>query len=125
MAKMALIVLLSIALVMSGGCTTTRLVPTGNAAELLEEGDQVRLTLRTGEVRRLKLQSIETDALIGKELRTAGNFDNAVRIPLADVEYIEHRQLSWARTGGAVLGTVAAFVVVGLAALAVALQDTE
>jgi hypothetical protein len=122
MARIALIALLSFCLVLTG-CTSMRTVPlaatSGIGVGKLKPGDTVRFTMRTGEVRWLKLSAVEADTLTGKYLDSADP-TAIVQVAVADIQSLQVKKVSWVRSVGAGLGVVAA-VFVGLV-LAVVLK---
>jgi hypothetical protein len=97
-------ILISICLA-GAGCTTTRTVPvprsdTARLASRIEPGTRIIVTLRSGQTRSFRVTAVESDAVVGGQLR----------IPLADIEKIQAvqiRKISVARTAG-VIAAVAA-----------------
>jgi hypothetical protein len=116
----ALIGLLAATLAASGCHTHQRVVlpasgsPSASAFELppVHAGDDVRVTLRTGERLDFSVEEARNDSLIGKGGR---------RFPYADITRLEKRQLSKGKTVALVLGiSAAAFTFLLLAAFAAA-----
>jgi hypothetical protein len=112
MVKSALIALLSICLVLAG-CTAPRTVYLSDAGALasLEEGDRVDVTLKSGEVRKLKLTAIDATSLTGTALN-ARQRRTTVQLALAEVQSIDLKKFS--------LGKAASFgsgILVGAGAL--------
>jgi hypothetical protein len=107
-----LVALLSLSLVLTG-CTATRLVPLSQAPAMLEAGDSIEVTLKSGELKKLKFLSIDAETLTGREQRASRA---AVQIALSEVQVLEQRRFSAGRSLGAMAG-----VVVGVLAVLVGL----
>jgi hypothetical protein len=110
--KSALIAFLSACLVLAG-CTTTRHVPFNqqtDEAPALKPGDTVRVTLKSGQVRRLKVAVAGHETLTGQDLDAAGN--TSIQIALADVQTLEVRKVSSGKTVGLGLAIIAGIVAV-------------
>lgn len=110
--KMITVILLSFTLTLTG-CVTPRTISPGvepaSIREKLHAGDRVRLVLKSGETRNLKIVSLDDQSITGTEGQ--GDSAKSVQIAIADVQSVEYRRLSAGRTTGLVLG-----VIVGLAA---------
>lgn len=110
MFKPLLVALISLSLVL-GGCTTSRLIPmathTGEVAPAVKSGDRVTVTMKSGEIRRMKVQSVDAQSLTGENLDD-GHQGSSSQIALADVQSILVRKVSVWRSGGLALGIVAA-----------------
>lgn len=84
------------------GCTTTRTLPVPRSASQtlssdIKPGNSVVLTLKSGQTRKLRVTSVEPDALVVK----------GERIPFADIEKLQRRKFSIIKTAGAVVGAAA------------------
>ena len=110
--KCALIALLSACMVMAG-CTSTRHVPFGNLpaneAPALDAGETVRVVLKSGQVRRLKIAAVDHDTITGRDLDSAGS-GVSIQLALADVQTMEVRHVNSGRTTALVLGILAGVV---------------
>jgi hypothetical protein len=117
MLKSTLVVLLSLCLTLAG-CTSTRaLSVTDRAPEAvpaLKAGDRVVVTLNTGETRRMKIENVDAQTLIGLSLDGAGKGSSS-QIALSDIRTIDVRKTSVGKTIGLTLGVIvgAAVLVVG------------
>jgi hypothetical protein len=105
------IVLLS-ALVLSGCHSMTRVAlpdstpPPSNAAVFahLKAGDDIRVTMQTGEKVTFELAEVQTEGLVARGGR---------HIPFRDIAQIEKRYISWTKIGiltGSILAYLAYFV---------------
>jgi hypothetical protein len=116
MTKAALITLMNICLALAG-CSTTRTVALGSvpgvAVPNVKAGDSVRITMKSGEARRLKLSAVDANTLTGKDLDARGS-GTIVQIAMTDVQSLEQRRFSTGRTAGLTIG-----VIVGIATLVV------
>jgi hypothetical protein len=123
MIKAGLVALLSICLV-SAGCTTSRTVYLSDAGALatLEKGDLIDVTLKSGEVRKLKLTAIDANSVSGTDARSRRT---TVQLALAEVQSLDVRKLSFGKTvsfgSGVLFGAGALF----LALLTAAHADDE
>jgi hypothetical protein len=106
MARIIMIALLSACLACTG-CTTTRVLPVPDAttdpSRLPKPGHRVVVTLRSGETREFRLETVEADALKGKN----------VRVPFADIKRIQEKEFH-------INGTTAGKVIPALAVVALA-----
>ncbi len=108
----------------TSSCTSLREVPLPAVAASvsgagIKPGDTVVITLRDGTVRKLEVEQIEAEALVGKVRRGAG----IERHAYADMQALEVRRVSFWKTTGAVATTVLVVALVALAAF-VALLDS-
>ncbi len=114
MLKSALVALLC-ACLLTTGCNTTHYIPYGNLqdekAVALKPGQTVAATMKSGQVRKLEVTSVDRETITGRNLDTKGA-DTSVQIALADVQSLEVRKFSGGKTFLAVAG-----VIVGLAAV--------
>jgi hypothetical protein len=99
-------------------CTSLRHVPLPAGAPAvsgagIKPGDNVVITLRDGTVRKLKVEQIEADALVGKPRRGTGNERHAY----ADMQALEMRRVSVWKTTGAVAATLLVIALAGIAGL--------
>lgn len=119
MTKIALITLLGICLVLAG-CSTTRTVALGGvpgmAVPNVKAGDSVRIVMKSGEVRRLKLSAVDANTLTGKDLDARGSA-TTVQIAMTDVQSLEARRFSTGRTAGLTIGVIVAIATLVVGAL--------
>ena len=104
-------------------CTTMRPVPVTGAegapvdpksyASQLQVGDELKVTTRDGESRRIKVTSVSETAVDGTTRKGA-----PISIPTGEIRAIERKQVSAAKTVGLTAGTLA--VIALLVALAAA-----
>lgn len=110
MCKALVVALLSLTLVLAG-CTTSRLIPmathTAEAAPAVHVGDRVTVTMKTGEIRMMKVQAVDAQTLTGENL-DAGHDGSSSQIALADVQSIQVRRTSFWRSAGLTLGVAVA-----------------
>jgi hypothetical protein len=114
MNRSALITILCSCLVLHG-CSSMRALPVAAVQEdsaALSVGDSIRVTLRSGEVRRLKLVAVERDVLTGVDLDSPRSA-TSLQIAIADVHALEVRKTSLLRSAGLGVG-VLAVIAVGL-----------
>jgi hypothetical protein len=111
-------VLLSFCLICAG-CTTTRYLPapsaTTDSTALPKPGRKIIVTLKSGDTREFRLTGIESDALVGKE----------VRIPFAEIGRIQESRFSLAHTTGLVLGTLAVAIAAVLIKVFTLIDDAD
>jgi hypothetical protein len=112
--KTVIVGLISVCLVLAG-CTTTRMVPVAanpsDAMASLRIGERVSLTMKTGELRRLRVTALDTGTITGENLDYPKG--TTVQVALADVQSIAATRFSGGKTAG-----LSAGVILGLAALA-------
>lgn len=119
MLKSTLVALLSLCLLLAG-CTTTRTIAlTSAAAPDVAAGDTVVLTLKSGEVRRMKVESVNATTLTGRNLDSARK-GTTTQLALTDVQSMQVRKVSGWRTGGLAVGVVVAVAVAVVGALIIA-----
>ncbi|HUD26349.1 MAG TPA: hypothetical protein VMQ45_11710 [Burkholderiaceae bacterium] len=97
------------------GCRTMRPVDLAGKEPLIAKvgpNDFVRVWMRDGRTLDLQLTAVEPDALVS----------GAQRLPLADIERVERRDISWTRT---TLLLVAIAVVTYIAAAAAAVHSVS
>jgi len=109
MLKAAAIALLGICLVLTG-CTTTHYIPfnnlQANEAPALSPGDKVRVTLKSGQIRSLKVAAADAQTITGLDLDKAHS-GISIQIALADVQTLQVREFEGRRTFWLVAGVVA------------------
>jgi len=109
MLKTAVIALLGICLVLTG-CTTTHYIPfnnlQANEAPALRPGDKVRVTLKSGQIRRLKIAAADAQTITGLDLDKAHS-GTSVQIALADVQTLQVQEFEGVRTFWLVAAVVA------------------
>ena len=92
-------------------CTSIRTLPVdsgsghSNTADFRPE-NQLAITLKTGEVYRMRFASSDTTAITGTELSAGAR----MVVPWVQIARIEHREVSVARTTGLVVVVAAAAV---------------
>ena len=127
MLKSTLVVLLSLCLLLAG-CTTTRTIAltsaAGGVAPDVAAGDTVVLTLKSGEVRRMKVESVNATTLTGRNLDAARK-GTITQLALTDVQSMQVRKVSGWRTGGLAVGVVVAVAVAVVGALIIAQCGTN
>lgn len=105
--------ILALALVL-GGCTRLREVPSEPAPllETVKPGEKVRVTLRDGTVRELRLTAVEPEAIVAGE----------ERIARSEIAKLERRELDVAATAAVSIGGVllGGLILLGIAFAAVA-----
>ena len=106
-----LVVLLG-AFIVLGGCTSMKpieLQPVAEGDRILEIGDKVRVTTKTGEQYSFKVTSLSPESIGGEE----------AQLSIDDIALIEVKQLNSTRTGvGLGAGIGAVWIVVGIMATA-------
>jgi hypothetical protein len=109
MLKSALILLLGLCLALTG-CTTTHNIPfsnlQGNQAPAISPGESVRVTLKSGQVRRLKVAVVDAETITGRDL-DAKDSGTSIQIALADVQALHVREFEGKQTFWLVFGVVA------------------
>jgi hypothetical protein len=109
MLKTAVVALLGICLVLTG-CSTTHYIPfnnlKANESPALSPGDTVRVTLKSGQIRRLKVAAADAQTITGLDLDKAHS-GISVQIALADVQTLQVREYEGGRTFWLVAGIVA------------------
>lgn len=127
MLKPTLVAVLSLCLMLSG-CTTTRTIAptssTSGVAPAVAAGDTVVLTLKSGEVRRMKVESVDATTLTGRNLDSARK-GSSTQLALTDVRSMQVRKLSVPRTGGMVVAAAAAVAVLTAGILVLAQCGTN
>jgi hypothetical protein len=127
MLKATLIALLSLCLLLAG-CTTTRTIaltsPVGGVMPEVATGDTVVVTLKSGEVRRMKVESVDATTLTGRILDSARK-GTITQLALTDVQSMRVTRVSGWRTGGLAVGVVVAVAVVALGTLYIAQCGTN
>ena len=117
MLKIFAVFALSICLATTG-CTTTRSVPLAQPAEMatpqVAVGDRVVVTMRSGIIRHLRVESIDATTLTGRVMEGAQRGTSS-QVVLADVAQLQVRQVRWGRTVAWIYGIVVVATVAGLA----------
>jgi hypothetical protein len=127
MLKSSLVALLSLCLLLDG-CTTTRTISptssTSGVSPAVAAGDTVVLTLKSGEVRRMKVESVDATTLTGRNLDSARK-GSSTQLALTDVQSMQVKKVSVPRTGGLVVAVVAAAAVLTVGILILAQCGTN
>lgn len=123
MTKTGLACLLSLCLMVSG-CSSARMIAVHDAPTALRKGDRVNLVMKSGETWKLHLEQVDAGTLTGRKLRTGGGGER-VQVALAEVQTLERRQFSPARTTGMVAGVLVALLGGLYVALLEAHEDDE
>lgn len=106
--KVLLVCLLSACLAVTG-CTTTRTVPlaqpVGEVAPSIAKGDRVIVTLKSGQIRHLRVETIDASTLTGRVMEGSQRGSSS-QLMLTDVSKIQVRKVQVGRTVAWVYGAV-------------------
>jgi len=119
-----LVALWSVCLVL-GGCSSSRYVqvssPQNSESPAVVPGDYVRVTMKSGEVHRLKVAAADLDTIAGDD-QDSRHSGRSLEIAMADVQKLElltARDISAGKTTGLVLGIIAAVAAIAFAAFVI------
>lgn len=100
------------------GCSSSHFVPfqnlQPNEVPALSQGDEVRVMLKGGQVRRLKVATADRETITGLDLDAKSGA--SIQLSMADIQSLEVREVNAGKTVGLVVGIVAAVaaVLIGL-----------
>jgi hypothetical protein len=115
--KRVLICLLSVCLALMG-CTTTSRVPLAQPADEVAPsvfvGDRVIVTMKSGQIRHLKVEAVDAQTLTGRNMEGPQR-GSSRQLSLAEVEQIQvHSARSGRRTAVLIAGALASVVVASI-----------